>query len=100
MLAIADASGKTILVNPLPGQLGTLAPRFLTGPRGLRFDLNFRKKFLIREGMWFELRADAQNASNTPYFDNPVTDINDPDFGRISSATGNRVIVIGARFQF
>ena len=100
MFAIADASGKTILVNPLPGQLGTLAPRFLTGPRGLRFDLNLRKKFLIREGVWFELRADAQNASNTPYFDNPVTDINDPDFGRITSGSGNRVIVIGARFQF
>lgn len=100
MQAIADASGKTILVNPLPGQLGSLAPRFLTGPRGLRFDLNLRKKFQIREGMWFELRADAQNASNTPYFDNPTTDINDPDFGRITSASGNRVIVVGARFQF
>ena len=59
-----------------------------------------RKRFQIREGMWFELRADAQNFSNTPYFDVPVTDINDTDFGRITTASGNRIIVVGARIQF
>ena len=100
MLAIADASGKTIVVNPLPGQLGSLAPRFLSSPGGMRLDVNLRKKFQIKEGMWVELRADAQNFSNTPYFDLPVADINDPDFGRITSAAGNRIVVVGARIQF
>ncbi len=100
MQAIADASDNLLLANSVPGQLGTVAPRFLSGPGGLRLDINLRKRFQIREGIWFELRADAQNFSNTPYFDVPVTDINDTDFGRITTASGNRIIVVGARIQF
>jgi len=37
---------------------------------------------------------------NKPQFDSPNTDINSTDFGRITSAVGNRVIVLGARINF
>ena len=100
MSAITDASGKIILTNPLPGQLGSVAPRFLTGPAGIRLDVNMVKKIKINERVTFSLRADVENLTNTPYFDNPITDINDPDFGRITSASGNRIVVVGARIQF
>ena len=100
MSAIADASGKVILTNPVPGQLGSLAPRFLTGPTGFRMDMNLRKNIRINERVTFSLRADVENLTNTPFFDNPITDINDPDFGRITGATGNRIVVVGARIQF
>ena len=54
----------------------------------------------MNERVTFSLRADVENLTNTPYFDNPITDINDPDFGRITSASGNRIVVVGARIQF
>ncbi len=100
MLAIADASGQLLLVNPVPGQLGTLAPRFLTGPGSFRLDLNLIKRIRLTESKELHLRADAINAANTPQFNNPNTDINSLNFGRIGGAGGNRIIVVGLRVNF
>jgi hypothetical protein len=102
MLALADSSGRIVLQNPVPGQFGTLAPNFLTGPRIYRFDVNLLKRIRIAEGKEFILRCDAQNVSNTPEFANPNTDINTPTFGRITDivAGSNRLVVVGARFNF
>ena len=98
--AIADASGNLILINPTPGALGTLAPRYLQGPGSFRLDLNVVKRFRISESKNFELRADFIDALNSPQWGNPNTDINSLNFGNITSADGNRVIVIGVRLNF
>ncbi len=102
MLGVKDASGNFILVNPLPGQFGTLAHNYLTGPGFFRLDLNVLKRIKIREGKELILRADAVNATNTPAFSAPNTFINSPTFGRINSVlpNSNRVIAISARFEF
>lgn len=100
MLAVTDESGKVLLVNPQPGQLGSLARRFLTGPGSFRLDVNVLKRIRIREGKEFHLRADAVDATNSPRFGNPETNINSLNFGRITSADGNRIIVISARLNF
>ncbi len=100
LLAIADESGRPLLVNPEAGQLGTLGQRFLQGPGSFRLDLNLIKRVRIREGKELHLRADAINATNTPQFDNPNLDINSTNFGRITGAGGNRIVVVGARFNF
>ncbi len=101
--AITDASGNVILINPPPGTLGTLAARYMEGPGEYRLDLNMVKRFRISESKNFELRADFINAFNTPQWSNPTAanlDINSTNFGNITGAGGNRIIVIGARINF
>ncbi|MGH9905660.1 MAG: carboxypeptidase regulatory-like domain-containing protein [Pyrinomonadaceae bacterium] len=101
--AIVDANGNIILVNPTPGTVGTLARNYLEGPGNYRLDINLIKRIRIREEINFELRADFINAFNHPIFGNPNTNINDANFGRITTHptnAGNRIIVVGARINF
>jgi hypothetical protein len=98
--AIADSTGKAILVNPTPGLLGTLAPAYIEGPGSVRFDINILKRVRIREQSNFEFRATLVDAFNTPQWGNPNTDINSTNFGRITGAGGNRIIVLEARINF
>ena len=46
------------------------------------------------------LRVDAENVLNTPQWGTPDTEINSLDFGRITSAAGNRIIVLTGRINF
>lgn len=100
MRAVTDASGRVLLTNPAPGTLGNLASRFLEGPGSFRFDVNLIKRIRIAEGKTLELRADALDALNKPDFGSPNTDINSVNFGRITSAGANRIVVVGLRFSF
>jgi hypothetical protein len=100
-LAIADSSGRLLLVNPAPGKLGTLGNGWIEGPGSIRFDVNLDKRISIDENKSLEFRVDIIDVLNHPNYDNPVSlDINNINFGRIQSATGNRSIVIGARVNF
>jgi hypothetical protein len=47
-----------------------------------------------------ELRADAINLTNSPQFGTPNGDINSLSFGRITSAEGERLVVVGLRLYF
>jgi hypothetical protein len=100
--AIADASGQLLLVNPTPGVLGSLRPRFLEGPGSYRLDMNLVKRITVREGMNFEIRADATNVLNGVDWNNPNTDINSVNFGRITGVPGSswRIMQVGLRFSF
>ena len=70
------------------------------GPGEVRFDLNLVKRFRIGATKELELRGDAINVLNSPIWDDPDTDINSTGFGRITSAGGNRIIVLNARINF
>ena len=98
--AIADGNGNPLLVNPTPGTLGNLQPFFLEGPGEFRFDVNVQKTFRLREGWALELRGDAIDVTNSPQWSDPNVDINSLNFGRITGAGGNRIIVVGARVNF
>jgi hypothetical protein len=101
--AIADSTGRIIAVNPDPGTIGTLSSTYLQGPGYFRFDVNLIKKIQIRENKEFVMRGDAINVLNTPAFDNPVTDINSTDFGRItqtSPVSNPRIIAVSLRLNF
>ena len=100
MLAITDASGNLLLRNAEPGQLG-MAPRFLTGPGLIQFDLNILKRFKFRERYEFNIRADAINVANKVNFSNPDTNINSLTFGNIGGTSADpRIVVLSARFTF
>jgi len=46
------------------------------------------------------LRLDAIDVLNSPQFGTPEGDINSLQFGRITTAAGNRIVVLGGRFNF
>jgi hypothetical protein len=99
--AIADAQGNLILVNPEPGQIGTLGQRWIEGPGHIGLDMNLVKRIRLSENKLFEVRMDVRNILNTPYWANPETNINSASFGRMlaSGTTGanNADVDNGAR---
>jgi hypothetical protein len=110
--AIADAKGNIVLANPTAGHLGTLGQRWIEGPSHVGFDVNLVKRARIKENTEFEVRVDAINVLNTPRWQDPVTDINSPNFGRLTAAdptgsfqasdltTGTRTFTINMRLNF
>jgi hypothetical protein len=109
---VVNSSGQPILVNPNPGTTGNTAFNLpgLRGPGLMGFNASASKLFRITESKTITLRADAVNLLNTPqwgYSSNPntgalgiQTNINSPLFGRITDASGNRMITFYARFDF
>jgi len=101
MLAVTDSSGKLLLMNAQPGQLGTLRTNFLRGPGLFQVDLNLLKRFKFKERYEFYLRADAVNMTNRANFSNPDGNINSTTFGRITGTSADpRVVVLAARLSF
>ncbi len=98
--AIADAQGNLLLVNPAPGQIGNMSLKWLEGPWTIGFDANLIKRVKISESKEFELRLDAVNVLNRPNFAVPAANIDGNDFGRITTATGERSFVINTRLNF
>ena len=73
--------------------------------------MNLIKRIRISENKQFEIRLDAVNVLNTPYWANPETNINSLNFGRMLAAgttgsnnadinTGARTFTINARLNF
>ena len=58
------------------------------------------KNFGMGGAKKLQVRVDMFSALNKRNWDNPVTSITASDFGRITSASGNRSIQIGARYSF
>jgi hypothetical protein len=106
--AITDSQGRLLLVNPAPGQVGSLGLNWIEGPAVLGFDANLIKRVRITESKEFELRVDAVNVLNHPNFAPTVgqralginTNMNSTSFGRITDATGNRRFTLSARLNF
>jgi hypothetical protein len=103
--AITDSQGRVLLMNPQPGQLGTLGLKWIEGPRNIGLDMNLAKRVKITETKEFELRVDAVNVLNHPNFTNFGTNnanlsINSLSFGRLTAATGARSFVLNSRVNF
>ena len=100
-IVIVNPQGQIVLVNPQPGEVGTLGYATVRGPSNIRLDVNLVKRFTIHEAKAFEFRLDAINVLNTPNFGTPNTDINSNNtFGRITTADGARSFVVNTRFNF
>jgi hypothetical protein len=101
--AIAGANGQPLLVNPLPGVMGSLAAGVVRGPGSKTVNVNLIKRIKINERFSAQIGATAENLTNTPIFANPQMNINNTAFGRITSTAGlnpSRLIVLQARFNF
>lgn len=99
--AIASSDGTPILVNALPGQLGSLAIGTVDAPPTWRLDMNLLKRIKINERFTLQLGATGQNITNSPQFGSPNTAIGNANFGRITgTASTYRVIVLQGRLNF
>ena len=109
--AIADSEGRILLVNPRPGEVGSMGLMWIEGPWYLGLDMNLIKRVRITETKEFEFRVDTVNVLNHPNFgfntgregQNPFfigTSISSPDFGRFTDAQGARRFTFGARLNF
>jgi hypothetical protein len=70
--------------------------------RFLKFDMGISKNFRIREGMKIQVRIEAINLLNTPYFSAPNLDPANANFGKSVAPVRQppRDIQIGGRFTF
>ena len=100
-IAIQDASGKLILMNPALGAIGNMGLLWFEGPGSIGLDADIIKRVRITETKEFELRVDAINVLNHPNFGTPTTSINSTSFGRLAlPTTGNRQFTFNLRLNF
>jgi hypothetical protein len=106
-----DASGKVLnpyfninafqrlpdsfAVTPTPARLS-----WMRGPCEYFHNASLFKSINLSERFKVELRLEVENLTNTPQFANPNTDVTDPNFGVITSASGARTVRLGAKVRF
>jgi hypothetical protein len=88
--------------NTNPGQTGNMARAVVDGPSYFNLDASIIKNIRIREGMRFQIRAEAFNALNNVNFfpAGQILDIGSASFGRLTQSTGARVVQFAGRFEF
>jgi hypothetical protein len=82
------------------GTLGNSGVGVVRGPGLKRFDLSIQKEFPLTESKRFEFRTEFYNLTNTPTFGAPTRSVDNPTFGEISIAQGERNIQVGLKFYF
>jgi hypothetical protein len=100
------AFDPSLITDPAPGTLGN-GPMFfdaLRGPGKSYEDASALKDFSLgAEGRYkLQLRFEFYNIFNRHYLANPVTNLSNPDFGRINGVTNDapRQGQFGARFEW
>lgn len=92
---------SVIFLNPKAGTIGSLGLSSIFGPRFFNVDFSALKRTRITERINVEFRAEVFNILNTVNFDNPETDINSPNFGRVTGIVGRpRLMQFGLRLNF
>ncbi len=79
---------------------GTYIWDMARGPGKVDLHTTFAKSFTLGGERRLQLRADMLNVLNRKNYNNPVTNMNSADFGRITGAGGRRVVQLGARLTF
>jgi hypothetical protein len=69
-------------------------------PGRSNYDMNLSKKWIVREGWSLNLRAEAYNLANSPYFLGPGTSLGASTFGVISVTRGERQIQFALKLMF
>jgi len=90
-------------VSPLsknPIRPGTAAFRAVRGPGMWNIDLGVGKNFDIREGIRFAIRVDMFNALNHTNLGNPISSIDNREFGKITTTRGARTVQFNGRVRF
>jgi len=82
--ALATTDGTPVLVNPKPGEIGTLGNRVFDGPGIFFLDGNLAKTFRLTETKQLSIRLDATNILNHPQLMAPNFTVGTTPFGQIA----------------
>ena len=82
------------------GQVGDAMRRYFVGPGLYNFDMALLKDTKITEGLQAQFRAEAFNVFNHAQFNNPDGNINDTEFGFVTSAQPARIMQLALKFIF
>lgn len=99
------ASFAPVLDNGVMGTLGR-NPSWLRGPGLVQLDASLFRHFKLTERYDLEFRAETQNFTNSPHFNNPNTTCTEVlgkcagKFGQISSGYGERYVQLGLKLRF
>ena len=86
---------------PEAGSQGTSGRNVFIGPKYYNIDVAMHKSFRLRQSQSFQIRAEAYNIFNNTRFDLPNTNLNSPEFGRLTSSVGSaRKMQFALRYQF
>ncbi len=85
---------------PALGTYGTMGRNSLEGPGTKNVDLSLVRSFRFAETHRIEARIEAFNAFNWFRYNNPVTALNNANFGRIQSAGDPRIMQFAVKYQF
>jgi hypothetical protein len=87
--------------NPAPFTFGNMGRNSLRADWNKNLDLSLFRSFSISESKRFEFRAEAFNVTNTPVFAIPDNNLQDPNFGVVSStANTERQLQLGLKLYF
>ena len=93
--------------SPAVNTFGNGGRNNVRGPGRFSLDQRLSRVFPIGERVRLEIMGEAFNLTNTPWFSNPVANVNDPLFGSITSVVSqsgrpvsDRQFRVGARLQF
>jgi len=99
-----NAEQRAKFYVPAAGQPSNVGRNFFTGPRQINLDITASKIFRIDETRNFEVRIEAQNATNTPSFAVPDANmiLTSGSFGQVlgSTASTSRKVQFAAKFNF
>jgi hypothetical protein len=87
---------------PAVNTFGNVGRNAASGPGFANLDASLFKTFRFTERWQLEFRAEAFSVTNSPgwQLNNPNTNVNDPNFGLIRGAGGNRSMQLGAKLMF
>ena len=86
--------------QPALGTYGTSGRNAFEGPGSRNVDLSLVRAFRFAETHRIEARLEAFNAFNFFRYNNPVTALNNANFGRILSAGDPRIMQFAVKFAF
>lgn len=81
-------------------RFGNLGYNALRGPSGFSMDAALHKQWQLRERQRLVFRFEMFNALNHKILGNPVSTVNNPNFGKITSASGGRNIQLALKYHF
>jgi len=93
---------RAAFAAPTAGQYGNLGRNIARGPSAFQFDVSVLKNTALWKEHNLQFRAEFFNLPNTPIWENPVSAINNPNFGRVLTgiAASQRQVQLSLRYQF
>src|SRR5262249_35293233 len=82
------SSAVNVLINPMPGEIGTLGARTLDSWGQFFLDGNVQKSFKLTESKQLSIRVDATNILNHPQLATPNFAVGNTPFGAIVGGLG------------